>query len=422
MRRALKAALLLAPLTAAGTLPAQARLTLAEICEAKGSIRVRSSETELLTGPEVLNHLPGPSATDFGDMRIGTADDAIHPGLTVPPDPDFGPAFGCPNDLAGGSAVPSITCGVAGSPGTKLLHGTSAKESQESVLHSPEEDQLSLAREGHGAYSFAIATVGNFRSISYLTGHVSGVISGFSGTIVELFVVNITLGGTTLVPNVFFQGPFNVDLLTIGPGGDLKYDGFRDDDKRESIARGCNGLARGVDGLDPLGNPIDWQPVSPGPFPKFPDFKRSNRGVFQALSDPAKGGRLTMASADVIAKVPSSAAFFVVQDSPFAGYLFPIDEAEALTTPLFRRGTENLADLPDIPGFPDSGEGLATYFVEVLTPKAHENPDNRLVGFLRGQTTIEIIGVETTLDTTVAVGGTLDAFDLCLLDVSPCTF
>lgn len=399
-----------------------AALTLEELCDAKGPVLVTATLTELFTGPEVLNHLPGPAARDFGDKRIGTADDGIHPGLTLPPDPDFSPIFGCPNDLAGGSAVPGITCGVPGSPGTRPLHGTTTINSQESSLHGEGSDNLSLSVPGHGAYSFLIATVGQFQSLSYLTGAIVAALTGFDGTAALLQVANVTLGGTTLVPNVFFSGPFNADLISVGPGDDIKWKGIRDDDRGETIVRGCNGLARGVDGLDPRGNPIDWQPVSPGPFPKFPNIKRTNSGRWDLRSDPEKGGRLVNTTADNLTKVPTSAGFFVTQDVVINGYLFPLDEAEALLFKVFRPNAPDLNDLPDIPGFPGSGENLAKYFVEVLVPKAFQNPDNRLVGFFRGQTTVEIVGQETFLDIVIAGAGNFIDFDLCSMDVRPCTF
>lgn len=402
--------------TLAGALPARAGLTLPELCERKGPVLFASADTDLFTGPEVLNHLPGPTPENFGDRRIGTEDDGIHPGLTFPPQPGFEPVFGCPNDLAGMSAVPGITCGVPGSPGTQLLVGTDPRTSQESNLHSPDENRLNLSREGHGAYSFVIATVGQFQSLSYLAGSTTGLVAGFDGFNVEVQVVNVTLGGTTLVPNVFFRGPFNADLITVGPGDDLKYDGIHDDETVETIARGCNGLAPGVDGVD------DWFPVGPGPFPVFPDVRTANRGRWDARSSPEKGGRLLTARSDTLTKVVTSAGFFVVPDVTFAGYLLPLDEAEALTTSLFRPDARNLDDLPDLPGFPGSGKNLARYFVDVLVPKAFEDPDNRLVTFLRGTTVVEIIGIETLLDVTAAGGGNFGEFDICDLNVTPCAF
>lgn len=407
----------------ATTHPAWGGVSLAELCRLKGPVEVKAVKAELLTGPEVLNHMPGPTAQDFGDMRIATADDGIHPGLTLPPIPGFAPIYGCPNDLAGESAIPTIKCGVPGSPGTHLIHGTDPLVSQESNLHPPDSDQLSLAREGHGSYSFSIATVGQFQSISYLTGSTVSMLANLDGVVAELQVANATLGGTTLVPNVFFRGPFNADLVTVGPGDNLRYGGFKDDETGETIVRGCNGLSLGVDGLDPLGDPIDWHPVSPGPYPKFPDLRTANQGRWVLLSNPDppnRGRRITMLN-DTLVKVPSAAGFFVVQDVPFAGYAFPIDEAEVLVTPLVRRGTENLRDLPDIPGFPNSGKDLAVYIAEVLAPKARAE-GFRFVAFLRGTTTVEILGIETFLDVTVAAGGDRARFDICQLIVEPCAF
>ncbi len=276
---------------------------------------------------------------------------------------------------------------------------------------------MSLAQEGHGAYSFVISTVGKLRSLSYLAGTMTGIVGEFDGFIIGLQVLNVTLGGTTMVPNVFFQGPFNADLITVGPGDDRKYAGYRDDETGETIVRGCNGLAPGVDGVE------DWFPVQlDESFPKFANLRTANRGWWDARSDPAKGGRLFTSRADTLTKVPSSWNFFVVQDVPFSGYLFPFDEGEALLTPLFRRNTHNLRDLPDIPGFLGSGKELAAYFVEVLLPAAQRNPDNRLVTFARGRTTIEIFGIETELEVTVAAGARRSEFDLCSLVMKPCTF
>jgi hypothetical protein len=61
--------------------PAEAGLSFAQVCALKAPLWIQSADTELLTGPEVLNHLPGPTPENFGDERIGTADDGIHPGL-----------------------------------------------------------------------------------------------------------------------------------------------------------------------------------------------------------------------------------------------------------------------------------------------------------------------------------------------------
>lgn len=396
--------------------PASAGLTLKEICDAKGPIRVTSVDTNTFTGEEVLSHMPGPTAQDFGDFLIGTADDGIHPGLTLPPQPGFSPIFGCPNDLMGQSAIPSITCGVPGAPGTKLLHGTAPRTSQESGLHTPDSDQLNMAIPGHGSYSFIVATVGRFQSLSYLTGTFTAMLTGFDGTFAEVQVANLTLGGTTLAPNVLFKGPFNADLITVGPGDDLKYHAIKDDETGETVVRGCNGLAPGVDGVD------NWFPTSEGPFPKFPNINRSNRGRWNLVSNPEKGGRLITSTADNLTKVPTSQGFFVTQDVGVAGYLFPIDEAEALLFSVFRPDAENLDDLPDLPGFPGSGRKLARYFVEVMTPMARENRDNRIVGFLRATATVKIIGIDTFLDITIVGAGDFGEFDICTLDVKPCTF
>jgi hypothetical protein len=381
------------------------------ICPAGVELPMLAAELEALTGAGVLNHLPGPTAEDFGDLRIGTADDGIHPGLTLPPQAGFSPIFGCPNDLAGQSAIPTITCGVPGSSGTQRLDGTSFNNSEESSLHTAEENKLSLARPGEGSYSFIKATVGQFESLSYLAGGFDALLRDFEASSALVEIVGVTLGGTTLVPNVFFQGPFNVDLITVGPGDDLSFNAR--DETGESIVRGCNGLAPGVDEV------VDWFPVSPGPFPKFPHVETTNRGMWN-LKQQREGspeGRTVVTLVDTLTKVPTAAGFFVTQDVPLAGYLFPMEEAEVLLNARFRPN----GNLPDIPGFPGSGIGLARYIQEVMVPAAKKR-DAVLVGFFRGLTTVEIIGVETLLDLTVVADGGFGEFDLCTLDVTPCTF
>jgi hypothetical protein len=402
--------------------PASAGLTFEQICELKAPIFMTAVTTELFSGPEVLNHLPGPASQDFGDMRIGTADDAIHPGATSPPQPGFPPIFGCPNNLNLGPPFEgAATCGVPGAPNTKLLEGTNSIDSRESNLHGPGSDQLNLATPGHGAYSFIISTVGTFDSLTYITGAIVALLSGFDGKFAELVVSNVTLGGTAQVPGVFFQGPLNADLITVGPGDDLAYRDFEADEMGESIVRGCNGLAPGVDAVG------DWQPGDDLISPRFPNLGHihANKGRWNLLSNPdSGGGRLVETLTDTVVKIPSSQSFYTTQDTLFNGYLFPIDEAEVLVSPIFRRDvpSEDLIHLPDIPDFPGSGENLAAYFVNVLVPKTLENPDNRLVGFFRGKTTITIIGVLTKLDITVAGGGNFIDYDLCTMDVRPCTF
>jgi hypothetical protein len=435
--------------------PAWSGLTFEEACELLGPFFMTATTTELFTGPEVLNHLPGPTAQDFGDMRIGTADDAIHPGATTPPQPGFPPIFGCPNNLnlgppfegdcdrgcsnAGESCLTDASCtdcptgqgcdlppvcGVPGAPFTKLLEGTNSINSRESNLHGPGSDQLSLAKPGHGAYSFVISTVGTFDSLTYLAGAIVAALSGFEGGIAQLVTANVTLGGTAQVPGVFFEGPLNADLITVGPGDDLAFRDAKADEMGESIVRGCNGLAPGVDGVS------DWRPGDDLLSPRFPQLglTHANKGLWDLRSNPEEGGRLISTMADTVVKIPSSQNFYTTQETPFNGYLFPIDEAEALLTTAFRDlPPEKLVHLPDIPDgeggfFPDSGKNLAAYFVNVLVPKAEENPENKLVGFFRGKTTLTIIGVVTTLDITVVGAGNFIEYDLCTMEAHPCTF
>lgn len=381
------------------------------ICPEGVKLPMLAAELETLTSTEVLNHLPGPTAEDFGDLRIGTADDGIHPGLKLPPHPGFSPVFGCPNDLAGQSAIPTITCGVPGSADTQLLDGTSFRNSEESGLHTAEGHELSLARPGEGSYSFIKARVGQFESLSYLAGGFDALLRDFEASFALVEIAQVTLGGTTLVPNVFFQGPFNVDLITVGPGEDLSFNARGE--SGESIVRGCNGLAPGVDEVS------DWFPVSPGPFPKFPDVQTTNRGMWNLSQqrEDSPEGRTVVTLVDALTKVPTAAGFFVTQDVPLAGYLFPMEEAQVLLSARFRPD----GNLPDIPGFPSSGLGLARYIQEVMVPAAAKR-NAVLVGFFRGVTTVEIIGVDTLLDITIVADGRMGEFDLCTLDVIPCTF
>jgi hypothetical protein len=381
------------------------------ICPAGVELPMLAAELEALTSAEVLNHLPGPTAEDFGDLRIGTTDDGIHPGLTLPPHPGFSPIFGCPNDLAGQSAIPTIICGVPGSAGTQLLEGMSFENSAESSLHTAEQHELSLARPGEGSYSFIKARVGQFESLSYLAGGFDALLRDFEASFALVEIVDVTLGGTTLVPNVFFQGPFNVDLITVGPGDDLSFNAR--DESGESVVRGCNGLAPEVDEV------ADWFAVSPGPFPKFPQVQTTDKGMWNLRQqrEDSPEGRTVVTLVDTLTKVPTAAGFFVTQDVPLAGYLFPMEEAEALLSARFRPD----GNLPDIPGFPSSGVGLARYIQEVMVPVAEER-DAVLIGFFRGLTTVEIIGVETLLDITIVADGRFGEFDLCTLDVTPCTF
>jgi hypothetical protein len=370
---------------------------------------VNAANLELLTSPTVLNHLPGPTPQDFGDGLIGTADDGIQDAPSI---------LGAPNDLG------RAKTGLPGSPDTKLLHGMSIIDSQESSLHAPGSDNLSLAKTGEGAFSYVKFSMGEFETLSYLGGGVSAVPEDLRFTLQGgKFPFNagqVTLGGTTVALGGFFQGPFNIDLVTISPGEDLSFSWVNStDNTSESIVQGCNGLARGVDGLDPVGQPIDWQPLDPGLFPKFPRIGVSNEGEWNPKSAKplSPDGRTIFVVVDMVVKVPRSGLFFVAQEVRLAGYGFPLGEAGGLLNPNFHPD----GDLPDIPGFPSSGKGLARYLHDVIVPIADEQ-DALLLGLLRGVATVELIGVPTTLDFTLVATGNFGSFDLCALDVTPCSF
>jgi hypothetical protein len=359
-------------------------------------LSVSAAHFQLLTSPAVLNHLPGPTPQEMGDGLIGTADDGVRATPSV---------FGAPNDLG------RENTGLPGSTGTKPLHGTSVWDSHESDPHAPDSDELRLARPGEGAFSYMKFRMGQFETLSYLAGGVSGLPDSLRGGMMPLYIVQATLAGTTLVPDVLFQGPFNIDLITVSPGEDRDF-GTRDD-AGETVARGCNGLAPGVDEV------TDWFPLNPEQYPKHPrtGFGGTNRGEWNPRSAKERepDGRRISGVADVLFKVPTSALFFVAQDMPLVGYGFPRGEAGGLLNPRFHPD----GNLPDIPGFPGSGQGLARYIHDVLVPIA-EQRDELLIGFLRGADTLEIVGVPVTLDFTFVATGSIGTFDICTLDVTPC--
>lgn len=387
------AAIGVAPSTRAGVCP-----------EFIDAFPVAAIHLELLTDASVWNHLPGPAPGQLGDGLIGTADDGVSTEPSV---------HGAPNDLG------RERTGLPGSPGTKRLHGSSLIDSEESGPHEPEAHTLSLARPGEGSLSYLRFRVGTLETWSYLGGGVSIVPPDgrfvLRGGTLPFHVAQATAAGTALVPDVLFRGPFNLDLVTISPGEDRKF--ATRDDVGEAIGRGCNGFSLGVDGLDPRGEPLDWQPLGPGPFPKLPRTRFTNQGELDPSSAKAfePDGRRIEARVDLVAKVPTSGVFFVTPEIRLAGYGFPRKEAEGLLTPSFHPD----GNLPDIPGFPGSGQGLARYIVEVVVPLAQAR-GHVFVGFLRGTGVIEIIGVPVPLEFTLVGSGGIGEFDLCRLDTPAC--
>lgn len=358
------------------------------------SLPVAAVEFELLTGPSVLDHLPGPAPGDLGDGWIGTEDDGVASETSI---------YGAPNDLG------RPETGLPGSPGIPGLPGSDWTTSDASASSDPHPGSLSLARSGEGAYSYLRVRLGDgLETLSYLGGGVSGV-GKEQRTQLPLFVVQTTLAGTPIVPGVLLRGPVHIDLISVGPGDDRRFD--TGDDTGETVARGCNGIAAGAGGV------ADWFPLrfSQGRATARP--RITNRGEWDVRSakDRQPEGRTVWARADLLFQVPSAGLYFPVQEMALAGYGFPLGEAEGLLNPRFHPD----GNLPDIPGFPGSGTGLARYVSQVLAPAAAAR-GAVFVGVLRGSARTEVVGVPVHLEMTLVASGDLGTFDLCRLDVPAC--
>jgi hypothetical protein len=325
--------------------------------------------------------------------RVGTADDVLRVEEGYE---------GAPNDVGRPGSGPP------GSPDTYYLTGPDVSHSDESQFHFPSSDTLSVAKPGEGAFSFIKATMGAWTTHSFLTGGITSVSADLQPNGALRKIVNVTLGGTTLAPGVLFAGPVNLDLIAVGPGPDLRF--YTSDDVAESVFRDCNGLARGVDGA------LRWLAMDDGPHPVFGGLNYLLLDLNPLAPSQARG-RSVKGSFGVLLKGqgPTYDAFAAIPDVPLNGYSIPLDELRTILT-VFPHG-----DLPDIPGFPGSGTGLARYLHDVILPVA-ERKGAAGVGFSRGIVARQALGWTLTLDLTLVWAGNPGMFDLCTLGVRPCTF
>jgi hypothetical protein len=282
----------------------------------------------------------------------------------------------------------------------------------------------------------AVVLLHHFRSEGGLYDTSSGM---------NLDIVNVTLAGTPIVPSPSWRKPYNVDLITVGPGVDLT---FRTaDDTRETISghpfARCNGLADGVDGPDSRNRWLaldfdsgkDWAVD----YPYAPNF-RTNHASWDLLLSQSRSVRGIVG--DVLIKEPGAYHYLTLRDLEFFGRIFPLGEVEA---PGFSR------DLPDIQApsdfcaqFPTkaacddqptcvfhanpsrcdprlllSGAGLGTYLKNVVLPIAKGRKDD-LLGLLVGRSDVKTLlgNVSADLHFVLVGGGKIGTYDICLEDVA----